>query len=216
MRWLFIFAGIFVVLILGSVGGGIYALKKFHGDFMETAQGSLEKAAGLPVVIKDIQTGGFTGEAEINELVLLGKRSDHKPLITFKKVKVKVDPKSMIFGVLVIESMSAESVGINIEGSNYGLKEIVSSLDAAGKDLEALKGGPVVIIKSVSLPAGKFTVGGEAFGRPVQASHEFGELRLAALGENSDGAPLPKLLQQILAKFTQNALGVPDFKGILR
>lgn len=215
MRLFLIVGGIVAVLILGIVGGGFYSLSKFHGEFTEVTQGNMEKAAGLPVVLKDISSAGLTGGAAIGEVSLLGKRSDHKPLVTFTNVKVKVDPKSMIFGVLIIESISAESVRINVESSSYGLKEIVSSLNQAGRNLEAMKDGPIVIIKSVSLPGGDFIVGGEAFGRSVQARHEFGELRLAALGENSDGAPLPKLLQQILARFTQNALGVPDFKGIL-
>ncbi|MBO6826972.1 MAG: hypothetical protein JJ879_12275 [Sneathiella sp.] len=216
MRWFLIVAGFLVLLLAGAAGGSVYALQKFHGEFLNTAQTNLEKASGLPILLKDISTGGITGDATIGEVSLLGTRADHKPLVTFSGVNVKVDPKSFLSGILIVDHITAEAVSINVEGTNYGLKDIATSLSAARGNVNASAEGPVVIIKSVSLPAGKFTVGGQVFGRPVQASHQFNGLRLAALGENSGGERLPKLLQQILTRFMLNALGARDLKAILR
>ncbi len=200
-----------------SSGAGVYLfLKSKVSSFETVVQKQLQIATGRNVGLENVSFDFKTTTGSIEKLTIYDSVGADKPLFTFSDVKVDLAPNTVFMGVVRIKSITASAIEVNISGNGSRVLDLAKSAANASKKLSTLSEKPLVIVESVSFPAGVVTVGGSMFGMSINKKFNFAPLKLAALGESTGGQPLPRVLNQITGNMTGRVLSLPHFRSVLR
>lgn len=203
-------------LIAGGGAGTYYFLKSKADSFEAVVQKHLQIATGRNIGLENVSFDLKSTTGSVEKLTIYDSAGADKPLFIFSNVKVEFDPKTILMDVVRIKGITATAIGVNISGNGSRVLDLAKSAANASKKLSTLSGKPIVIVEKVSFPAGVVTVGGSMFGMTIKKEFKFAPLKLAALGESTNGQPLPRVLNQITGNMTGRVLSLPHFRSVLR
>ncbi|MBE7636416.1 hypothetical protein GUA87_06130 [Sneathiella sp. P13V-1] len=208
-------AGLALFVVVAG-GGSYWFLKSKARSFETVVQQQLAQATGRNVQLEDVSFDMASTTGRIGKLKIYDSVGADKPLFTFSDVTVDIVPNTIFMGVVRVRSITASAIAVNISGNGARVLDLAKSATNASKNISTLASKPLVIVESVSFPAGVVTVGGSMFGMSVEQKFNFAPLKMAALGESSGGQPLPRILNQITGNMTGRVLSLPHFRSILR
>lgn len=204
LKWVIVIAAVLLVVFVGVVVVGLYlgldALAKQGIESIGT------RMCQAPVTVEDVDLSPFSGEGELDGLVVGNPEGYHtESALELKSIQVSIEPSSVRSDTLVIREVAVDSLLMTWEGglreSNLTqLKENIEAYmpasDEAAEDEGAAR---KVIIDRFAFRNGQVRLSLKAaLGKSVTVS--LPELELTDIGRKSGGITVAEAAEQI---FTQ-------------
>lgn len=205
-----IIAAVLVLLVVAVLVAPLFAIDPIVKYTVEKVGPELTKTA---IRIEKVHIAIFTGEAEINGLVIGNPEGFKTPeAISIGSLEISVDLKSIMTDRVMVRAVRVEGQAVTYEAGRHGsnIDRLLTNMEgvaaAESEDASAREGGKKVQINDLTIAGGKVNLSAGALGGQT-VSLPLPKIHLKDIGDD-DGSSLAEVVTHVMKAIVKAATRV--------